>query len=111
MKELTRKVIVILVLVMMLINSSLLLIVSKAIDDVKGIIDETKIHPLYEIGLEKYVNYSIENDIGLLTQINLKTGIEYREDQEYKPLNSTGILLKLPQIEGEYPDSVEIIGK
>ena len=111
MKELMRKTIVILVLMMILINSSLLLIISNAVDAIEEIIDESKINPLYEINLEKYVNYSTEMYTGILMQINLKTGIEYGQNQEYKPLNSTEISLNLPKIEGEYPENIEVIGK
>ncbi len=111
MKELIKKITVILVLMIMLINSSLLLIISNAVDGIEKIIDESKINPLYEMNLEKYVNYDTVDDKGVLIQINLKTGIEYGENEEYKPLNSTGILLNLPKIENEYPESVEVIGK
>lgn len=111
MKKLMKKITVILVLMMMLINSSLLLIISNAVDAIEEIIDEAKINPLYEINLEKYVNYSTEDATGTVVQINLKTGIEYGEGQEYRPLNSTGVLLNLPKIEDEYPESIEVIGK
>ena len=56
------------------------------------------------------MNYSLENDIGTLVQFNLKTGIEYVDGEEYRPLSSTGILLRVPKIEDEYPENVEIIG-
>ena len=113
MKEFIRKTIVILVAMLMLINSSLLSIISIAIDDSRQeeSVDETKINPLYEINLEKYVNYKIEEDSGTLVQMDLKTGIEYLDGQEYKPLNSTGVLLNLPKIENEFPESIEVIGK
>lgn len=111
MKKLMKKINVILVLMMMLINSSLLLIISNAVDAIEEIIDEAKINPLYEINLEKYVNYGTEDGTGTVVQINLKTGIEYGEGQEYRPLNSTGVLLNLPKIEDEYPESIEVIGK
>ncbi len=111
MKELIRKSIVILVLMMMLINSSLLLIISKAVDAIENAIDESKINPLYEINLEKYVNYNTESETGTIVQMNLKTGIEYGEGIEYSPLSSMGVNLNLPKIEGEYPSSVEVIGK
>ena len=111
MKELMKKITVILVLMMMLINSSLLLSISDAIDAIEEVMDEAKINPLYEINLEKYVNYNTEGSTGTVVQINLKTGIEYGEGQEYKPLNSTGVLLNLPKIEDEYPESIEVVGK
>ena len=111
MKRILEKAIAIFILMMMLINSSLLLVISTAIDEIDRLIDENKINPLYEISLEKYVNHNIENNIGTLVQFNLKTGIEYIDGEEYKPLNSTGILLNLPKIEDEYPESIELIGK
>lgn len=113
MTEFMRKAIVILVLMLMLINSSLLSVISNAIEDNKPEenIDETKINPLYEINLEKYVNYKVEENSGTLVQMDLKTGIEYLDGQEYKPLNSTGVLLNLPKIENEFPENIEVIGK
>lgn len=111
MKEFAKKVIVVLVLLVMLINSQLLLVISSAVEAVENIIDESKVNSVYEITLEKYVNYSTDSDTGVLTQFDLKTGIEYGEGQEYKPLSATEILLNLPKIEGEHPESIEIIGK
>lgn len=114
MKEFIRKAIVILVVMLMLINSSFLSIVSIASDnsipDGENI-DEAKINPLYEINLEKYVNYKIGENSGTLLQMDLKTGIEYLDGQEYMPLNATGILLNLPKIENEFPENIEVIGK
>ncbi len=111
MKGLLKKTIAILVLMMIMINSSLLVVISTAIDAIDKIIDETKINPLYEINLEKYINYSIEEDTGTLVQFNLKTGIEYVEGEEYKPLSSTKVTLNVPKMEEGYPESVEVIGK
>ncbi len=89
----------------------MLLIISKADDAIENAIDESKIKPLYEINLEKYVNYSTDSESGTVVQMNLKTGIEYGEGIEYSPLSSMGVSLNLPKIEGEYPISVELIGK
>ena len=111
MKEILKKIIAVFILMMILLNSSLLLVISTAVDEIDRIIDESKINPLYEISLDKYVNHNIENNIGTLLQFNLKTGIEYIDGEEYKPLNLTKMLLNLPKIEDEYPESIEVIGK
>lgn len=66
MKEVLRKVATSLVFMLMLINSSLLLIISNAIDAIEESIDESKINVLYEINLEKYVNYKIDEETGTL---------------------------------------------
>lgn len=111
MKDVFKKVITILILMMMLINSSLLAVISIAIDAIEEIIDESKINVLHEINLEKYINFDTESSTGVLLQYDLKTGIEYEEKEKYRPLSSTGIVLNLPEIENEYPESVEVIGK
>ena len=111
MKELIKKIMVILAIMMITINSQLLLIISEAVEVAKEIVDESKINPLYEINLEKYVNYNTESGTGTLVQMDLKTGIEYEGNQEYSPLSLTGVFLNPPIIENEYPDSVEVIGK
>lgn len=111
MKEFVKKIIVSLILMMMFLNSSFLSIVSIAVDEIEKVIDETKINVLQNIVLEKYVNYDIEDSKGVLTQFNLKTGIEYLDGEEYAPLGSTGILLNVPKIENEFPERVEVVGK
>ena len=111
MKGLLKKIIVIFMLMLMMINNSLLLIISDAAEEINKIIDENKINPVFELGLEKYVNYDVDDDKGTVVQIDLKTGIEYKDGEEYKPLKSTGILLELPKINDEYPESIEVIGK
>lgn len=86
MKNLVAKIISILALMLMLINSSLMLVISTAIDAVQSIIDESKINAIYELNLEKYVNYKVGDTPGLMVQANLKTGIEYQDGQEYVPI-------------------------
>lgn len=112
MKELVKKIISILVIMLMLVNSSLLLVVSVAIDAVQSVIDESKINTVFELNLEKYLNYTVgEGTKGVLIQSNLKTGIEYAEGQEYQPIKENVISLNLSSINGELPQSVELVGK
>ncbi len=110
-KEKFKKLISILIIMLMLVNSSLLLVISIAVEQIQNIIDETKINTIYELNLEKYVNYKIGDNIGLMIQTDLQTGIEYSEGQEYKPLNSTGIILNTPKINEEFPKKVEVLAK
>lgn len=82
MKEIVKKVISFLVIAMLVLNSSTFIIISRAIDKIENLIDENKINGNYEMNLEKYVNYElndVENTNGVLLQYNLKTGIEYEE--------------------------------
>lgn len=112
MKKLMKEILVILVLMALMINSSLLMIVSTALDAISEALDESKINSVLEMSLEKYVNYSLDEQTkGTLVQMNVKTGIEYAEGQEYKPLEYTETLLQAPKIEGEYPERVEFIAK
>ena len=112
MRKLMKEILVILVLMALMINSSLLMIVSTALDAISEALDESKINSVLEMSLEKYVNYSLdEQSKGTLVQMNVKTGIEYAEGQEYKPLEYTETLLQAPKIEGEYPKRVEFIAK
>ena len=111
MKEFIKRITVILILMMMFLNNSFLLIISTAIDEIERIIDETNINVLQNIVLEKYVNYNTESTKGVLTQFNLKTGIEYVNGEQYAPLGSTGILLNIPKIDDEFPEKVEVVGK
>lgn len=111
MKRVITKIFAILTIGLMLINSSLLSVISVAIDSVEKAIDKTKINALYEMQLEKYVNYDVNDTKGVMTQLNLKTGIEYQEDEEYKPLNSTKVEIDMSKINGELPEKVEVIAK
>ena len=55
--NLITKIISILVIMLMIVNSSLMLVISVAADAVQKIIDETKTNAIYELNIEKYVNY------------------------------------------------------
>lgn len=114
MKNLMRKVILILFLLLMIVNNSLLVTISEAVDEIQSFTDkpdETKIDAIMEINLEKYVNYTLSDEIkGVMVQANLKTGTKYEDGQDYKPLLSTSVELNLPKINDEYPQEVKIIG-
>ena len=111
MKEFIRKTISIFAIMLMMVNSSLLLVISSAVEAVQNIIDESKINAVYELNLEKYVNFKVGDSAGLMIQTNLKTGIEYEDGHEYNPLSSTGIILNTPRINDEYPENIEIVAK
>ena len=102
MKEISKKIIAIFVIMLMIINSSLLTIISVAAEDIKNVLDKSKAEVKNEINIEKYVNYSFEDNKGILLKLDLKTGIEYKEDQEYKAIKQTKTELKAPQINGEF---------
>jgi len=108
MKEISKKIIAIFVIMLMIINSSLLTIISVAAEDIKNVLDKSKAEVKNEINIEKYVNYSLEDNKGVLLKLDLKTGIEYKEDQEYKAIKQTQTELVAPQINGEFPEKVEI---
>ena len=111
-RNVLRRVMAILFIGLMIVNSSMLMVVSTAINEARKIIDKSKIETVAEIGLEKYVNFDMndEQSKGVMIQANIKTGIEYQEGQEYKAIKSTGILLNMPKINGEYPEKVEVLG-
>ena len=112
MKESIKKIFAILVLFLLIFNSSLLTVVSTAVDEVKKLIDESKISSVIDVNLEKYVNFNIsDEDKGTLVELNIKTGIEYKDDQQYVPIKATRIVTNLPQINGKYPESVDILAK
>ena len=108
MKEISKKIIAIFVIMLMIINSSLLTIISVAAEDIKNVLDKSKAEVKNEINIEKYVNYSFEDNKGILLKLDLKTGIEYKEDQEYKAIKQTKTELTAPQINGEFPEKVEL---
>lgn len=113
MKVIFKRAIAIFAIMLLILNNSVFIILSTAAEAIEESVKENKINGIYEINLDKYVNYKLqnkENETGTLLQYNLKTGIEYLEGEEYKTLNSTGILLKLPQIEDYYPERVEVQG-
>ena len=109
--NLITKIISILVIMLMIVNSSLMLVISVAADAVQKIIDETKTNAIYELNIEKYVNYKTGDKQGTLVQTNLKTGIEYQEEQEYAPIQETNVIINTPKINDKYPENVEIITK
>ncbi len=111
-----RKLCCILMLTILLLNSSIMLIVSEAVDAVKDII-ENKVNVLADITLDKYENFdtTIENsDIGskgVLAQFNLKTGIQFTDNENYVPIKQTKTNIDLPLIESNKPKRVEVITK
>ena len=111
MKKIITKMISMLAIMLMLVNSSLMLVISIAVDTVKNIIDETKTNAIYELNIEKYVNYKMGEKQGTLVQANLRTGIEYQEGQEYAPIEETEVIINAPKINGKYPENIEIVTK
>lgn len=112
MRRIAKKILTMFIMLVLLINSSLLVLISTALDEVERLIDESKIEANIEINLEKYVNYKItEESKGTIVQANIKSGIEYKEDQQYNPIKSTEISINSPKIEDEYPESVEVLTK
>ena len=109
--NLITKIISILVIMLMMVNSSLMLVISVAVDTVQKIIDETKINAVYELNMEKYVNYKMGDKQGTLVQTYLKTGIEYQEGQEYVPIDKSNVIINTPKINDKYPESVEVVTK
>ena len=84
-------------LIALLLNSSALLVISEAVDAVQASISRQEIKALAEINLTKYENFdttieeSNEGSKGVLAQFNLKTGIEFAESENYKPIKKTNI--------------------
>lgn len=106
----------ILMLIVLILNSSLMLIISEAVEEIQNAKEE-KAEALAEIKLTKYENFDTTGENveggskGVLAQFNLKTGIRYKETEEYKPLQKTVTSINLPWI-GEYkPSRVEVIIK
>ena len=83
-RNVLRRVMAILFIGLMIVNSSMLMVVSTAINEARKIIDKSKIETVAEIGLEKYVNFDMNDEQakGVMIQANIKTGIEYQEGQE-----------------------------
>ncbi len=109
--NLITKIISILVIMLMMVNSSLMLVISVAVDAVQKIIDESKINAVYELNMEKYVNYKMGDKQGMLVQTCLKTGIEYQEGQEYVPIDTSNVIINAPKVNDKYPESVEVVTK
>ena len=110
MKEIVRKVLASFIIVLMLCNSSILTLISVATDEVEDNVDTSKVEVIGNVNIEKYVNYSAKDKKGLLVKLKYKTGIEYKENQQYKAVKETLSILNTPEIEGHYPEKIEIIG-
>lgn len=110
MKEIVKKILAVIVIALMICNSSMLTLISVAIDEIEDIVDISKVNINEDINLEKYVNYSFGDKKGLLVKLHLKTGIEYKDDQQYKSVKSTLMVLNAPMINNQYPENIEIIG-
>ena len=107
MKQVLKKSTAIIVIIFMLLNSSFLNLISVAIDEIGNAIEKSKVKSVYEMALEKYVNYDLAGKKGVLVQVDFKSGIEYQD--EYSPLKANGTLLKMPKIGEEYPESVQVL--
>ena len=114
-----KKLCCIILLIILLLNSSVMLIVSEAIDAIQTATEknEEKIKALAEFNLTKYENFdtTTENSDtgrkGTLVQFNLKTGIEFAQDETYMPIKKTSINIDLPWIGDYKPERVEVITK
>ena len=112
-----KKLCCILMLIVLLLNSSIMIILSEAVEAIQSMTEEDKIKALAEINLIKYENYdtTTENSEGgskgVLVQFNLKTGIEFAEDQEYKSIQNTLTNIAVPKIADNKPERVEVIVK
>ena len=110
-----KKLCCILMLIALLLNSSALLVISEAVDAVQASISRQEIKALAEINLTKYENFdttieeSNEGSKGVLAQFNLKTGIEFAESENYKPIKKTNINIEVPEINKNKPTRVEVI--
>ena len=112
-----KKLCCILMIIILLLNSSIMVLISEAIETAKNENEKQKIKALAEINLTKYDNYNTitddgkGGDKGVLVQFNFKTGIEFAEDVEYKPLKETTTNIALPWIGNFVPSRVEVIIK
>ena len=70
---------------------------------------EDKAKTLIEMSISKYNNFNIREKKGALVQFNVKTGIEYKDDQNYGAIKKTTTLVKIPELNGELPEEVEVI--
>ena len=94
-------------MLLLLGNSSFVL----AEEIVDSITSASKAKALIETSISKYNNFSIGENKGTLLQFNVKTGIEYEEDQNYGAIKNTTTLIKIPEINGQLPQRVETIAK
>ena len=117
-----KKLCCIFMLIVLLLNSSIMLVASEAVDAVKTNLQEEqdkteKVKTLAELNLTKYVNFdtttenSDNGNKGALVQFNLKTGIEFTDGEEYKPIKKTTTNIDLPWIGDYKPARVEVITK
>ena len=103
------KLVAMFIVVTMLVSSGLALMTMSSTNASTNGIDVSKINGLLEVNLEKYVNYDVENQKGTLVELDVKNGIQFNEGEEYVPLTASGVLINAPQINGEFPESVDII--
>ena len=72
---------------------------------------DDKAKALIELAISKYNNFNIENKKGSLLQFDIKTGIEYKDNQNYGPIKKTTTLVKIPELNGELPERIEVVAE
>ena len=72
---------------------------------------QEKAKAVIEISIDKYNNFDIQEKHGTLLQFNVKTGIEYNEGENYGAIKKTMTTIKVPEINGELPERVEVIAQ
>ena len=106
MKRVVKKIFAFLAIQLMLINNSSLMLIANSIDN-----EESKNYNVVaDINLDKYVNYDIEENKGVLVKFGLKTGVQH-ENEDYKPIKNTYSEIQLPKIADKYPENVELVSK
>ena len=110
MKKFVKKIFALLAIQLMLINNSSLILIAKAVDAVDN--EESK-NPsvVADINLDKYVNYNIEENKGVLVKFGFQTGTQFESEKEYKPIKNTYSEIQVPKLSDKYPESVELVSK
>ena len=117
--KMKKKLCCILMLITLLLNSSVMITISEAVEVINETLseNESETKPIIEAELTKYVNFDTTTEgsdtgsKGVLIQFNVKTGIEYPEEQEYKAIQKTISKIEAPEINGNKPERATVILK
>ena len=94
------------ILIFTLLSSNAVALAEEIVQNV-----QEKAKALIEVSISKYNNFNIEEKKGTVLQFNLKTGIEYVDGQNYGAIKNTTTVAKVPEINGELPERIEVVAK
>lgn len=106
MREKLLKSILVIFSVMVLIGQNIVMAANEIVEEMKN---KSKAEAVLEMDLKKYYNFDLKKTKGVLLQWKVKTGVQWKENQEQETVKKTIIRMEIPKIDEQAAERVEVI--